>query len=213
MNLVNPSLLVQNPKIKPVYQVEETYICSAQQGVSLFRILNVVSVWTRDFQQQLQQYFKLYGLHNMYHLHFFKIYLFLLKQGWRLTTQSELLYTPPPSTPIWLQPPSFIWSLYASLGTKKIPWRKLRRTMLMPSAAIYLYRNRMPHRIFKEIFQNSFPNNLTKIPNIQGQKKQPKDAPNKCLSLTLTYSPISCTKSGKTELKKLRTSSYARKLK
>ena len=25
MNLVNPSLLVQNPKIKPVYQVEETY--------------------------------------------------------------------------------------------------------------------------------------------------------------------------------------------
>ena len=60
MNLVNPSLLVQNPKIKPVYQVEETYICSVQQGVSLFSILNVVSVWTRDFQQQLQQYFKLY---------------------------------------------------------------------------------------------------------------------------------------------------------
>ena len=59
MNLVNPSLLVQNPKIKPVYQVEETYICSAQQGVSLFRILNVVSVWIRDFRQQLQQYFKL----------------------------------------------------------------------------------------------------------------------------------------------------------
>ena len=58
MNLVNPSLLVQNPKIKPVYQVEETYICSVQQGVSLFSILNVVSVWTRDFQQQLQQYFK-----------------------------------------------------------------------------------------------------------------------------------------------------------
>ena len=73
---------------------------------------------------------------------------------------------PPPTPPIWLQPPSFIWSLYASLGTKKIPWRKLRRTMLMPSAAIYLYRNRMPHRIFKEIFQNSFPNNLTEIPNI-----------------------------------------------
>ena len=58
MNLVNPSLLVQNPKIKPVYQVEEIYICSVQQGVSLFSILNVVSVWTRDFQQQFQQYFK-----------------------------------------------------------------------------------------------------------------------------------------------------------
>ena len=51
MNLVNPSLLVQNPNIKPVYQVEEIYICSVQQGVSLFSILNVVSVWTRDFQQ------------------------------------------------------------------------------------------------------------------------------------------------------------------
>ena len=97
---------------------------------------------------------------------FLKIYLFLFKQGWSLTTQSELLHPPPP--PIWLQPPSFIWSLYASLRTKKNPWRKLRRTMLMPSAAIYLYWNRMPHRIFKEIFQNSFPNNLTEIPNIQG---------------------------------------------
>ena len=60
-----------------------------------------------------------------------------------------------------LKPSCFSWD-------KKIPWRKLRRTMLMPSAAIYLYWNRMPHRIFKEIFQNSFPNNLTEIPNIQG---------------------------------------------
>ena len=91
--------------------------------------------------------------------------LFLLKQGWSLTTQSELLYTlhqfdcsPPPSFKAFM----------LLLGQKKIPWRKLRRTMLMPSAAIYLYWNRMPHRIFKEIFQNSFPNNLTEIPNIQG---------------------------------------------
>ena len=148
----------------------------------------------------------------MYHLHFFKIYLFLLKQGWRLTTQSELLYTPPPPHQFDCSPPPSFEAFMLLLGQKNIPWRKLRRTMLMPSAVIYLYWNRMPHRIFKEIFQNSLPNNLTKIPNIQGQKKQPKDAPNKCLSLTLTYSPISCTKSGKTELKKLRTSSYARKL-
>ena len=147
----------------------------------------------------------------MYHLHFFKIYLFLLKQGWRLTTQSELLYTPPPPHQFDCSPPPSFEAFMLLLGQKKFH-DKLRRTMLMPSAAIYLYWNRMPHRIFKEIFQNSCPNNLTKIPNIQGQKKQPKDAANKCLSLTLTYSPISCTKSGKTELKKLRTSSYARKL-